>query len=319
MVLGVQWTVLHAAGIFAVGFGVAWAAGVWATARMLARPPRRGYGWALAKGRASNPMEMEPPRAYETWSVRRRGVDLPVWDVRGDVAGGETLVLTPGWSDSRVTMLGRVGVLARVVGRVVVWDPPGHGEAGGRCELGAREWEDLLAIAERADEDGRGVLLYGYSMGAGISLAAASQGRAGLVKGVIAEAPYRRPDTPARNVLHRSGLPWRLTLPVALGLSGVRAGVGWRWRGFDREALAGEVHRRGIGVLVLVGEEDGVCPPAESSAVAMAGRGKLVVIPGAGHADLWDDAWRAGACLEAVREVVAAWAGGAREEPHGAH
>lgn len=310
---------MHVAGIFATGFGVAWAAGVWSTARMLARPPRRGYGWALAKGRASDPKELEPSREFESWCVRSRGVDLPVWDVRGDVAGGWTVVLTPGWSDSRVTMLGRVGALARVSGRVVVWDPPGHGESGGRCTLGAREWEDLLAIAERVDEDGRGVVFYGFSMGAGISLAAAARGREGLVRGVIAEAPYRRPETPARNVLRRSGLPWRLTLPTALWLSGIRAGVGWGWHGFDRGMLADEVYRRGIGLLVLVGEEDPVCPLEEASAVAMAGRGRLVVIPGAGHADLWEDAWRVLACVEAVRTELEAWAGCRREGSAGAH
>jgi pimeloyl-ACP methyl ester carboxylesterase len=176
-----------------------------------------------------------------------------------------------------------------------MWDLPGHGEAPGRCSLGVDEADDLVALVERVAGDAP-VALYGWSLGAGMSIAAAA--RDGRVAGVIAEAPYRLAITPARNVMRMNGLPYRMNLPVAMGLVGLRLGVGVGWRGFDRADLAS---RLACPLLVVHGSTDEICPIVDGREIAGAApRGEIVVIEGAGHNDLWSEPAFAAACDGAI-------------------
>lgn len=285
--------------LLAIGLALLWGWLVAYTAWMLTHPPRRTYGSAVARGRPGDPSELPTPRPFSSWTFRSRGMDLPVWEIAGDRPDGPAVILTHGWADSRIGALARVAAIAPAASRIIAWDLPGHGEAPGICRLGGAEAEDLLALIERVDGPA-GVALYGWSLGAGASIAAA--GRAAVL-GVIAEAPYRLPATPARNVLRARGMPWRTTLRPALWAVRLAGAPGLRDAAFDRAALAAKVS---CPLLVLHGEMDAVCPLDDGRAIAGAAPyGRLVVIPGGGHNDLWTDDRFAPRSAEAVRAFLA--------------
>lgn len=264
---------------------------------VLTRPPRRTYASALARGRAGEPSEIPEDwggaRVFEAWTFRTRGLELAAWDVQGERADGAVVILTHGWGDSRVGALARVEAVVKVASRVILWDMAGHGESEGRSTLGVREVEDLLALIEKAGGE-RDVVLYGWSLGAGVSIAAAE--RCERVKAVVAEAPYRLAGTPAGAVIRGWGLPWRINLPMALAWVGWRTGVGVEWRGFDRAEIA-----RGLRVPMLVvhGAEDTVCPVEDGRGIAASGRGEFVAIGGAGHHGMWTGETR-GECVRVI-------------------
>lgn len=252
------------------------------TAWMLTHPPRRTYAWAVSRGRAGDPGEMEQARGYESWTFEFRGLSLPVWEIAGERPDGPAIVLTTGWGDSRIGSLLRVPALVRHASRLILWEMPGHGEAPGHCTLGTREVEALRGLVDRVAQ-GRKVVLYGWSLGAGASIAAAAGDE--RVAAVIAEAPYRLPRTPAKRVLANVRLPHVMNLQPALWMLGTAFGVGPRFRGFDRAAHAA---RLSCPLLVLHGTEDGVCPVEDGRAIAAAAaKGRFVAIEGGGHNNLW--------------------------------
>lgn len=267
------------------------------TLRTLTRPPRRTYASALARGRAGEPSEIPADwggaRVFEAWTFRSRGLELAAWDVQGERPDGVVVILTHGWGDSRVGALARVEAVVKIASRVILWDMAGHGESEGPSTLGVREVEDLLALIEKVRGE-LGVVLYGWSLGAGVSIAAAA--RCEHVRAVVAEAPYRLAATPARAVIRGWGMPWRINLPIALAWVGWRAGVGVGWCEFDRAEIA-----RGLRVpmLVLHGTEDVVCPVEDGREIAAAGRGEFVAIAGAGHHGMWTGEAR-GECVRVV-------------------
>src|SRR5690606_2429099 len=170
------------------------------------------------------------------------------WDVPVS-EGGPVVVMTHGWASSRLGALRRMPPLVEAgAGRLIAWDLPGHGEAPGASTLGLREPEALVALMEELRRQGerRPIVLYGWSMGAGISIAAAAgeargEGALGAdVAMVIAEAPYRLAVTPAAAVLRERGVPPLGRLRPALAVVGLRAGGGalGGWRRFDRMELA---------------------------------------------------------------------------------
>jgi uncharacterized protein len=298
------------------------------TIRVLTHPPRRTYATALARGRPGDPGELDPgPRGkarWTQWTFRWRGLDLPVWDIEGDKPEGPTIILSHGWGDSRIGGLTRTPALAAFTSRLILWDMPGHGEAKGVCSLGAREVDALLSLIERV---GAPVVLYGWSLGAVVSIAAAARsgkenrgGEPGYTLAVIAEAPYSLPIVPARNVMRSWGLPWWGTLHAALWFLGIRFGVGPRWKRCRwHERAAGMTQR----LLVLHGERDEVCPLGDGLLVsAMALRGATYPVPGAGHHGLWTTPEFAEQCREQVEREMAKIAGEAlnsadAQQPHG--
>jgi pimeloyl-ACP methyl ester carboxylesterase len=206
-------------------------------------------------------------------------MDVPVWDIKGCNDAGPTVVLTHGWGDSRVVSLCRAPVLLAHCRRLILWDMPGHGEAPGRCSLGKHEGADLAALVEAIGREGPAPILYGHSLGAGISIEAGAALGPERVAGVIAEAPYRRSMTPARNVMRLAHLPYRLNLPLAMLT--IRPG-------FDRAEQAARLR---VPLLVLHGDADLVCPVADGSEIAAARPGaRLVIVPDGGHLDLFTDA-----------------------------
>lgn len=265
------------------------------TLRTLTRPPRRTYAWAVAKGRPGDPSELSPPRPFRAFTFSSQGLQLPAWEITGDDPAGPTIVFTHGWAESRQSVLPRLAALIPLASRIVAWDLPGMGEAPGTCTIGAREPEDLLALVRTLDT---AAVLMGFSLGAGLSIAAAARDPS-RVRAVIAEAPYRRAGTPARAVLRARGMPYTLNLPIALGLLGLRHRKGWSWPDFDREPLARALR---VPLLVIVGELDTISPPADARDIA--GPNTLITIPAAAHLDLWDTPDRVDQLSRALSDFI---------------
>lgn len=321
--------------LFAVGLVVAWVGVVLYVAWSLGRVPRYTYGSAVARGKPGDPSELDRPAAFESW--RTRAWSCAVWEIEGDDPDGPVVVMTHGWSRSGIDALIRFEAVRGVVSKVVAWDLPGHGESGGKCELGAGEWGVLVEIVERLqgadveaeearldalgdtdlDDEGvssplpageRPVVLYGWSMGAGVTLeAAAALAGTERVSGVVAESPYSLVRTPARNVMREMGVPWRTTLGPALFWVGSFRAKGPMWRGFDRREIAAEVD---APVLVVHGDADEICPVEDGRAIAAAAGGEFVVIEGGTHNGLWTDEGTRGR----MGEVVCGFLEGMREK-----
>jgi len=296
---------------FLVGLGVM----ILRSVLILSAPPRRTYAYAISRGLPSNPAEipsLSHPDAhvqFSQWSFDSRGLVLPVWDIRGLHPAGPTIVLSHGWGNSRVTMLRRAQALLPLCSRLVLWDMPGHGDAPGLCTLGVREADDLAALLRVLNDDpGVRIVLYGFSLGAGVSIV---RGNAPGVCGVIAEAPYRAPITPARNVMRNTATPYRLNLPPAMAIlgfwrAGVRGMLTWpltRPRTpFDRKDHAA---RLTVPLLVLHGSDDRVSPPSDGAAIAAAApHGVLAEIAGGAHSDLWSNPAMLAASTDAVSRFI---------------
>ncbi len=275
------------------------------TAWFLTHPPRRTLAWALAKSQPADPSQLVDSRAFRDWSHTSRGHALRVWDIAGDRPDGPTVILTHGWGDSRLGGLARTPTAARFASRVVVWDLPGHGDSTGICSLGTREVADLLSLIDQLPPGD--VILWGWSLGAGVSLSAAVNHP--RVTGVICESCYRLAGTPAANVLAARQLPWRMNLPLALGALGTVFGVGPRWRGFDRREIASKLAGK-KPVLTMHGGQDIVCPLTDADAINTAAHGQMAVIPAAGHNDLWSDPAHAAECEAQILAFIAREAGG---------
>lgn len=273
--------------LLAIGLAILWLLGVITTAWRLTHPNRRTYAFMLRRGLPGDPGELPgEPRAFTNWTLTSRGRELPVWDIKGDDPAGPPVILTHGWGNSRYDALLRLAPFLPRVSRVIMWDQPGHGDAPGTCDLGVGEAQDLAALIERIDADR--VVLFGWSLGAGVSIAAAASKPERIVA-VLAQAPYRLAYTPAKGVLSEAALPWRATLWPAMMLIGLvrRRKLTWagQWPCFDRAAYAAKLN---APLLVIHGEQDRVCPLEDGRSIAeSAPDGRLVVLPGAAHNGLW--------------------------------
>jgi pimeloyl-ACP methyl ester carboxylesterase len=289
----------------------------------LAKPPRRTFAVALAQGRPADPSQLPEALAFREFSFACDGLSLSAWEVTGKAPGGPTCVLTHGFGDSKLGGLSRVPALAACCSRLVLWDMPGHGESPGSCAQGTSEvlaLRALLAALPRDAQGERGVVLYGWSMGAGVSIACAGlllrEAKAGQahmgephpprVRGIIAESPYRLARTPAENVLRVSGLPRGMWLRAALGLIGashrVPRELSLKDEAFDRAAWATRL--QGVPLLVLHGSDDHVSPIEDGRAISQAAQGELHELAGGGHFGLWTDSTSAASCALAAQQFV---------------
>ncbi|MCC6969936.1 MAG: alpha/beta fold hydrolase [Phycisphaerales bacterium] len=292
------------------GLLVALAALILHTAWTITHPPRRTFATALAAGRPTDPSKLDVPLAFEEWTFRAvrgpRAIELPVWDIKGRHESGPVVILTHAWGDSRIGALSRIPSLADRASRIIAWDMAGHGEAPGTCSLGHREVNDLLALIERVGRE-REIVLFGWSFGAGVSIATAARANElkdpPTISGVIAESASRFVDTAPRNVMIAKSLPYRVNLPIALRWVGWRCGAGARWRGFDRVPMAAMAS---CPLLFIHGQDDPISPLDDAFALAGAAKNARVdVIPNAGHVGLWSEPSNRARCEWALDWVMA--------------
>lgn len=278
------------------------------TAWSLTHPPRRTYAWAIARRVPGDPSELTPPRAYEPFTFRGVRQTLPAWRVPADNPAGPVVVMTHGWGSSRIGGLKRLAPVLPHAREVILWDLPGHGESPGPARMGTDEHRDLQRLLEiiAPGPDRPPIVLFGWSLGAGVSIRAAAENAAAHdLRAVIAEAPYIHAPTPARSVIRLRGLPYRLNLPPAMALMGLRLGVGPHWNGFARDRHAKRLGP--ISLTVIHGTDDPVCPIADARTIADAApNGRLITIPHAGHNNLWTDPVLEAQARRAVEDALRA-------------
>jgi len=286
--------------VYAIGLGLFWAFLVGYTMYALTHPPRKTFAWAISRNKPSDPSQRSEPVAFEQWSFTSRGLSFPVWDMPGQTRSGPIVIFTTGWSDSRLGALDRLDAFLPWASRIIAWDMPGHGDSPGICTLGAKEANDLLRLIQIiSEQDDSPIVLYGWSLGAGVSIEAAARTDVPIAA-VIGEAPYQWPWTPARSVLRLRNLPWRSNLRPALALLGLAFLGDPFWKRFDRVALAA---RLTCPLLILHSEHDEICPVNDGRAIAANASAHLFVeLHACTHNDLWSSPDR-----ETANEAVAAF------------
>jgi len=253
-------------------------------------PPRRTAAWAAAHRLPMDPGETG--MSFREWTLDRPdGAALPVWDIdlsanaATDTSEGAcTVVMLHGWARSRIDSLDRllalIGAVPNSIGRAVLVDLRGHGDARGPgCRLGATEVDDVLELLGRIDDDR--VVVAGHSMGAVLAIAAVSRAAPALkarIRGVIAWAPYRRVASPIANRLRFRNAPVTPLVPLTLLVA----------RPFVAATLDTVERARDLGVplLVVAAGQDTIAPTADAEAIADAGSGDLVTLPTAAHGNI---------------------------------
>jgi pimeloyl-ACP methyl ester carboxylesterase len=264
------------------GLALLLAAGALMIVRGISRPPRKTYAQALAQGDPTDPADLERTGQSITFDLPD-GSTTPGWLVAGDNPTGPTVVILHGFGDSRYGALTRVPRLAPYASRLVAFDFRGQGEAeAAYSQGGAAEADDTIAVLEQL-EDQR-IVLFGYSMGAQIAIAAAARlGQRGETRlaGVIADGPYQHWQTPIVNTLRCKGLPAFPLVNLAGLLIACRAGRAVLFNRKD-EAL-----RLSVPLLILHGQADPICPLSEARALAEAApMSTLVTFETGTHLDL---------------------------------
>jgi pimeloyl-ACP methyl ester carboxylesterase len=289
--------------LLGVALAIIIAGGTFVLLRALLRPHRKTIGHALAKGLPTQPEEIGLEGEEVTFHYGD-ATSAPGWIVRGQSRDGPVTVLTHGWSSGRFAMLDLAPLFTPYCSKVVVYDMRGHGESTApRCLHGGKEIDDLLAVLDQVDDEGRGYVLYGTSLGAGFALVAGSrEARRGgeRIKGVIVEGPYQYPLRPIIGQLHRRGAPGFPMAHLALAHLAFWHGVGEE---YDRALHAG---RLTCPLLVLHGTADDICPIEGGRKIAAAAkRGRIIEFPGANHSHLAEhDPQRYAAALEAFFKEV---------------
>ena len=259
----------------------------------LARPPRLSPGRAMAMGLPSEPSEVGL-RGESMRLTLPGGVSTPAFVIEGRKPGGPTILMQHGLLESRYASLPRSAVLADFASKLILPDLRAHGEASrSLCHGGTLEVEDALATLEQVEGEGP-LVLHGFSLGAGVVLAAAAKlcdadptpraraaaGRWKLV-GVVAEGVYRQWYPPLAKLLWHYRIP---PVPFVPLLRLIQEPLRAELRRFDRTEDA-----RGIDLplLMIHGEDDWLCDPQQAGAVADAAPdAAFVTIPGAKHMDV---------------------------------
>lgn len=270
--------------LFGCALGVIFLIGGAMVAWTMVRPSRCTYGVAVGKGMPTSPEELGMIGDEVTFRFRD-GVEAPGWIIQGANPAGPTVIISHGWANSRYGALRKALRFESHASRIVVYDLRGHGDSTSRiCWLSLKEPGDIVQIMDELERRGDRFVLFGSSMGAGMTVAAgALDGQAGRnrVAGVILDGPYRYSMQPVERHLRLKGLPAQ---PFSwLGEWMVRLSMLY-FRPYDRAADAAKLR---CPLLVLHGANDPICPVESAKQIAAAAAdGRFVEFAGGEHGGL---------------------------------
>ncbi len=262
--------------VLIVGAALAWALGVYLTARALVMPPRMSDAKALRVLGRLTPADLHWAYTQERFSVMRSGI--------GPGRGGSTArlvmsgwwVVSPGASRTVVVIHGyadaKVGALAwalpwREMGfNILLLDLRAHGDSqGDRCSAGYHERHDVAAVIDQwraaHPQATQRLWLFGASMGAAVATAVAA-GRDDLA-GLVIDSPYADFATAAAAHLRLLRLPdrWIAGSVITVAQKMTRA----RFADVAPVARLGEVR---CPVLLIQSKDDPFAPPADQQRLA---------------------------------------------------
>ncbi|HWE34959.1 MAG TPA: ComEC/Rec2 family competence protein [Isosphaeraceae bacterium] len=228
------------------------------------------------------PSPFEPIAATASDGVVLRGA----WHGAEGGSRGRVVVLLHGLGEGHEALRPRGEELARRGWDVAIPDSRARGRSGGAfVSFGGREADDLVAWLDAlADRVGSAavVVAWGRSMGAGVALrAAAADGR---LAAVVLEAPFADLRATVAHWLRRIRLP----LAGALALGIVRRAQRLAGVPLATPRPLDVAPRVAAPTLIVHGTADCIVPIAAAQALAAAfpAPAPLVVVPGAGHADV---------------------------------
>ncbi len=207
--------------LLVVAFALLCAVAVAALLHVMHHPPRRTYAVALGKGDPTEP-EAVGLRGEEVIFTLSDGSKTPAWVAHGQQPAGPVVLVLHGYGDSRYGSLTWAPLLAPHASHIVCFDQRGQGESSAALSmLGTREVADVQAVLDQLQPE-RPAVLFGYSMGAGVAVAAAANaseadGRGDAVAGVIADGVYRYWYEPVRQSLRDRRYPVEPVLSLSRG------------------------------------------------------------------------------------------------------
>jgi uncharacterized protein len=201
-----------------------------------------------------------------------------------------TIVFLHGRSSNRMQMFPLAKAFFARGFNIVLWDLRHHGNSGGNETYGKTEIPDVLRVVERirtdSAVDSHQIDLLGFSLGAAMSIGAASADSAHSINAVVADSPYADlRDTGFWYVRLFGRVPRAAAWPVAF----ITLKFGAWVSDVDPDLLnpsewATSVH---VPVLLIQGDRDRRINPDSSAKIfaKLPSNKDLWLVPGAGHTE----------------------------------
>jgi pimeloyl-ACP methyl ester carboxylesterase len=218
------------------------------------------------------------------------GIVLKAWYYRPEQPTGASIILLHGLGSNRTDMVGLGYLFLKAGYSVLEPDLRGHGESGGFTSYGVLEEQDIHAWADWMLVRPGTSRIYGFGVSLGGSVLLESLNLEKRFRGVVAESAYADFPAIANERIRRvtpAGLRW-LT-PVF-----VDSGLGWgrvRYRvNLWRASAADAVRQSHTPVFLIHGVQDHYTASSNSELIAAANPATttLWLVPGGGHADIWN-------------------------------
>jgi pimeloyl-ACP methyl ester carboxylesterase len=241
--------------------------------------------------------------AFRSVSIRSPLGEMPAWKLDG--TADTWVIFVHGWRSDQEEALRILPTVASLglPSLVITYrnDEGAPPSPDGLIWWGATEWQDLEAAVKYAQAEGAGsIILYGYSMGGGVSMRFLQEsGSAPAVVGAILDSPVLHFEALVDFHAERRSVPGIVT-SLARRLASWRFDVDWG--NMDHMAHLDRIH---ISILLFHGDEDDRAPIEVSERLARERPDivEFVVGRSAGHVRNWNigpDAYEA-----KIREFLA--------------